>query len=105
MGRALVAGEAMGIFGSSPGVRGRGEFGSWWSSVWPSSSRGGTAEPIVKLTIGQLVRRSWTSIVEWLETHAPTSAAALRGQFRGGAVVGQKTTGGSGRRSWWPGYG
>lgn len=41
-----------------------------------------------------LVRRSWTSIVGWLETHAPTSAAALRDPVPEVVLSwGQKTTG------------
>jgi cell wall assembly regulator SMI1 len=42
----------------------------------------------------ELVRRSWTSIVGWLETHAPASAAALHGPADERALLaGQAETG------------
>jgi len=42
----------------------------------------------------ELARRSWASIVDWLETHAPTSAAALREPAPEVVLSwGQKTTG------------
>ena len=42
----------------------------------------------------ELVRRSWTSIVDWLKTHAPASAAALHGPVdEVGLIAAQAETG------------